>query len=645
MVEGQDFVPYVPAEKRIAEFTIKAILVGVLLTILFGVANVYLGLYAGMTVSASIPAAVISMGILKAFKKGTILENNMAQSIASAGESLAAGLIFTMPALVIVGAWSDFEYWPIVLISILGGSLGILFMVPLRRALIIEEEELIYPEGVACDKVLEVGDKGGVGVKYVFTALGIGVIFRFLVLWAKVIKGTVEGAIHVGKSIFYFGSDMSLALIGVGYIVGFNIATLILIGGAIAYLVGIPVYAYLNAADFAGMGALEAVNIIWGDNIRFMGIGAMIVGGIWSIISARHGIVSGVKKAMGGFGGHSKREVEKPLRTDTDLPMNYVLIALIPVILGIFGLYLWVLDGVSISLVATVAMVIMGFFFVAVSSYVVGLVGSSNNPVSGMTICTVLFTALLMVVFGMTGMQGLIATMLVAGVVCVAACTAGDISQDLKTGYLVGATPRNQQIGQFIGIIAPAFFMPFFLSLLLNAYGFVGLEAGEVVGGTAGEVPLRAPQATLFASLTNTIFTGQALPWDMIGIGAIIGVALIIIDVFLKRANSSFRTHVMPVAVGLYLPLSLDLPIFIGGIIKSIVKRLAGKDFEEADHRGVLTSSGFIAGEALTGVIVAGLIVAGITVEPIIESSVLSVFLFALPLIFLIWVALKGKRA
>ncbi|MDY6985489.1 MAG: oligopeptide transporter, OPT family [Candidatus Thermoplasmatota archaeon] len=643
MVEGQDFVPYVPAEKRIAEFTIKAVLVGILLTLLFGVANVYLGLYAGMTVSASIPAAVISMGILKAFKESTILENNMAQTIASAGESLAAGLIFTMPALVIVGAWSDFEYWPIVFISLLGGALGILFMIPLRRALIIEEEELIYPEGVACDKVLEVGDRGGVGVKYVFTALGIGVIFKFLVLWAKVIKGTVEGAIHVGRSIFYFGSDMSLALVGVGYIVGFNIATLILIGGAMAYLVGIPVYAYLNAADFVGMSALEATNEIWGNNIRFMGIGAMIVGGIWSIISARHGIASGIRKAIGGYS--HKGEVERPLRTDTDLPMNYVLIALIPVILGIFFLYFWVLDGVSISLVATVAMVIMGFFFVAVSSYIVGLVGSSNNPVSGMTICTVLFTALLMVVFGMTGMQGLIATMLVAGIVCVAACTAGDISQDLKTGYLVGATPRNQQIGQLIGVIAPAFLMPFFLSLLLNAYGFMGMEAGVVVGGTAGEVPLKAPQATLFASITNTIFTGQELPWDMIGIGAVIGVVLIIMDVFLKKANSSFRTHVMPVAVGLYLPLSLDVPIFIGGILKSIVKRLAGKGYEEADHRGVLTSSGFIAGEALTGIIVAGLIVADITMEPVIESSVLSIFLFALPLIFLIWIALKGKRA
>jgi putative OPT family oligopeptide transporter len=643
MVEGRGFVPYVPADKSIPEFTLKAVLIGVLLTILFGVANVYLGLYAGMTISASIPAAVISMGILKSLRKGTILENNIAQTIASSGESLAAGLIFTMPALVIVGAWSDFQYWPIVFISLLGGALGILFMIPLRKALIVEEEELIYPEGVACDKVLEVGDKGGVGIRYVFTALGIGALFRFLVLWAKVVKGTVAGAVRIGKSIFSVGSDMSLALIGVGYIVGFNIAALILIGGAIAYLVGIPIYSYLNAAEFAGMGAMEAADVIWADHIRFMGVGAMIVGGIWSIISARHGIASGIRKAIGGYS--RKGAVEKPLRTDLDLPMNYVLMAIVPVILGIFGLYYWVLEGVAISLVATVSMVIMGFFFVAVSSYIVGLVGSSNNPVSGMTICAVLFTALLMVIFGMTGMQGLIATMLVAGIVCVAACTAGDISQDLKTGYLVGATPRKQQIGEFIGIIAPAFLMPIFLSLLLNAYGFVGMEAGVVVGGTAGEVPLKAPQATLFASLTNTIFTGQALPWDMIGIGAVIGVVLIITDVFLKRANSSFRTHVMPVAVGLYLPLSLDLPIFVGGIIKSIVVRVAGKRSEEADHRGVLTSSGFIAGEALTGIVVAGLIVSGITVEPAIDSSALSLVLFALPLVYLIWVALKGKKA
>jgi putative OPT family oligopeptide transporter len=642
---AEEFIPYIPPEKSLPEFTLKAILLGILLTIVFGAANCYLGLYAGMTVCASIPAAVISMGLLKGvLKKGTILENNMAQTIGSAGESLAAGIIFTIPALVIVGAWEDFTYWPVMLVALLGGLLGILFMIPLRRAFVVEEEELVFPEGVACDKVLEVGDKGGIGVKYVFSALALGALFKFFVTGVRIIKGSVEGAVRAAKSVFYFGSDMSVALLGVGYIVGFNIGLLVFIGGAIAWLVGIPIYSYLHATEFVGMTSLDAAREIWSSQIRYMGVGAMLVGGIWSIISARHGIASGFKKAISGF-----KRVEAAIgikRTDTDLPMNYVLLAIIPVAILIFILYFWVIGSSSMSLVATIAMIVAGFFFVAVSSYVVGLVGSSNNPVSGMTICTVLFASVMLLAFGMTSMVGLVAAMMVAAVVCVAACTAGDISQDLKTGYLVGATPWKQQIGQTIGVLAPAFIMAPILSLLLRAYGFMGIEG--VVGGSPGQAPLVAPQATLFASLTNMIFTGKPLPWNMFFIGAIVAVLLIIIDLILKSKKSSFRAYVMPVAVGIYLPLSLGVPICVGGIINSIVRRIARKKGagaeEEANHRGILTGSGLIAGEAVMGIVLAGVIVAGISLPTIIESNMVSLVVIALMIAFLFYISLRGKK-
>jgi putative OPT family oligopeptide transporter len=651
MVEGKDFVPYVPAEKTIPELTLEAIILGVILTIIFAAANVYLGLYAGMTVCASIPAAVISMGVLKGvLKRGTILENNIAQTVGSAGESLAAGVIFTIPALVIVGAWKDFPYWPIMLVSLLGGLLGISFMIPLRHAFIVEEKELIYPEGVACDKVLEVGDKGGVGVKYVFSALALGALFKFFVSGVKIIKGTVEGAVGAARGVFYFGSDMSVALIGVGYIVGLNIGLLVFIGGAIAWLVGIPIYSYLHASEFVGMAPVDIAWGVWSSQIRYMGVGAMLVGGIWSIISARHGIVTGFKKAISGFKGGEK--TEKMKRTDADLPMNYVMLAIIPVVIAIFILYYWVIDTASISLVATIAMIVAGFFFVAVSSYVVGLVGSSNNPVSGMTICTVLFASALLLAFGMTGMVGLIAAMMVAAVVCIASCTAGDISQDLKTGYLVGATPWRQQIGQMIGVAAPGFIMAPVLSLLLKGYGFMSATGTEVVGGPPGQTlagALKAPQASMFAALTDMMFTGKPLPWNMFFIGAIVAVLIIVVDSILKSKKTSFRMYVMPVAVGIYLPLSLGVPVFVGGIINSIVRRIARKRSataeEESNHRGVLAASGLIAGEAVMGIGIAAIVAAHIYLPTIIESNIVSLAIIALMIAFLIYVALKGKKA
>ena len=596
-------LPYVPADQSMAEFTVKALLLGCFLGLLMTAANTYLGLYAGMTVSASIPAAVISMGILRGIlRRGTILENNIVQTIASAGESLAAGIIFTIPALVITGVWGEFKFWPVTLIAILGGLLGVLFMVPLRRALIVEEEELKYPEGLACAEVLEVGETGGSGVAYVFIALAFGAVFKFLVVGVHLVAGVVEAAFRLGKTALYFGCDVSPALLAVGYIVGFNVALLIFLGGLIGWALGIPIY-YLFAGFPAGAASvLEAMHDTWNQQIRFMGVGAMIVGGVWSIIGVRKGIAKGVRGAIAGY--QAARSGEATERTQKDLSIVGILGMFVPTACLVFALYVVLTGSVHIGVVSGVAMLVAAFFFVAVSSYIVGLVGSSNNPVSGMTISTVLLASLMLLAFGMTGTQGIIAALVVAGVVCCAACTAGDVSQDLKTGHLVGATPYKQQWAQVIGVLVPAFIIAPILTVLHASYG-IGVEVKEGVDF------LKAPQANLFASITKAMFgSGASMPWNMVALGALVGVCLIVLDECLKRAQSDFRTYVMPVAVGIYLPWSLGVPIFLGGLASLVTGRIVGPaNAKQAIHRGVLVGSGLIAGEALMGIIIAFLIV------------------------------------
>lgn len=571
-------------KNSLAEFTAVAVFLGILLALVMCAANTYLGLYAGMTVSASIPAAVISMGILRGvIRRGTILENNIVQTIASAGESLAAGIIFTVPALVITGTWAGFNYWQTTLIALCGGTLGVLFMVPLRRPLIVEEKELVYPEGVACAEVLEAGDRGGAKVAYVFVSLAVGAIFKFLISGVTLLRGALEWARGMAGGVFYFGADISPALLGVGYIVGFNVASLVFIGGCIGWLVGIPIFSAVSGGEVG-----DALNYAWGTwsgQIRYMGVGAMIVGGIWSIINVRKGIAKGLGEALGGLraGGTSEKgEKKADISIETIIPLLFITVA------AIFFLYRSATGSFVIGGVSTAAMVVSAFFFVAVSSYIVGLVGSSNNPVSGMTICTVLFTGAVLLLFGMKGAAGILATLCVAGVVCCAACTAGDVSQDLKTGHLVGATPRAQQWGQLIGVAASAFIIAPILVVLHSSYGI----------GTGESGALKAPQATLFAGLTKAMFGRGNLPWTMIATGAGIGVGIIILDEILKAAKSPFRTYVMPVAVGIYLPLSLAVPIFAGGLVS-----LATGKSRNAE-KGILCSSGLIAGEAITGIVI-----------------------------------------
>jgi putative OPT family oligopeptide transporter len=584
-----------PPDPSPAELTLRAIVLGLIIGTVMTAANTYLGLYAGMTVSASIPAAIVSMGVLRGLlKRGTILENNIVQTMASAGESVSAGIIFTVPALVIAGVWTDFPYWKVTLIGMLGGVLGVLFMIPLRKTLIVEEQELIYPEGVACAQVLEAGQEGGQSLGQVMLAMLAGVIFKSFIGLVGLLKPVVEGAARFGGTLVYFGTDVSVALLGVGVIVGLEISALVFFGGAIGWLIAIPIY-FLGHPVPEGL-ALDAAWDAWSGQIRYMGVGAMIVGGLWSMVGIRHGIAKGVREAITGFRSKNPAGIA---RTEQDLATPKVLLMLLAATILTFFLYDTLTGSFGIALAASIVMVIATFFFVAVSSYIVGLVGSSNNPISGMTICALLFASVVLLLLGMSGTEGTLAALGVAGVVCCAAATAGDTSQDLKTGYLVKATPWKQQVAQLIGIVLPVLVIAPVLTLLQRGYGI----------GTGGPTALRAPQATLFASIAKAMFGHEALPWGMVGLGAGIAVALIALDEFLRQRGAGFRAHVMPVAVGIYLPFSLSVPILAGGIVAWQIERLArrrGPGFlAAAQNTTILISSGLIAGEAIAGILIA----------------------------------------
>ena len=595
-------------EAPLREFTVLAVVLGILVGLVMSLANVYLGLFAGMTVSASIPAAVISMGLLKGvFRRGTIHENNIVQTIASAGESLAAGIIFTMPALVIAGVWSDFDFWTTTLVSMTGGMLGVLFMIPLRRPMIVEDPDLIYPEGVACGKVLRAGEEGGAGMKMVFGALGLGGLIKVLIDGVGVMASGLNTAFTVGGARIFAGIMASPALIAVGFIVGFNIAALVFIGGAISWFGAAP---YLTATkeflvdgmpiplDDPGLQGLVKADV------RFLGVGAMIVGGLWSIIQIRKGIAQGVRETFGSYRA-AMDEVEPPPPSDQDMNRRWLLFLVLATMMVVLFLYFRVSNDITISALATPVMVVCSFFFVAVASYIVGLVGSSNSPVSGMTICSVLLTSGIIALFGYSGEIAILATMGVAGVVCCATCTSGDVCQDLKTGHIVGATPYRQQWAEVIGVLSASFVMAPVLGLLHKGYG-IGTDAHlplEMHGKA-----LEAPQAQLFASLMDGFFGESQLPWNLIATGAVIGLVIILVDqLVLLPKRSKFRMFLMPVAVGMYLPLGLSTAILVGGIIAWLAGRAhANAESRERGHeKGVLLSSGLIAGEAIAGVLIA----------------------------------------
>ena len=617
--------PVVPPNQSPPEFTWVAVILGSILSVVMGAASVYLGLYAGMTVAAAIPASVISMTILRGLLgRSSILENNIVQTMASTGETLAAGVIFTVPALLIVGAWQDFQFWPTTLIVLLGGLLGIVFMVPMRRALIVDRPDLIYPEGTACAEVLKVGETGGAGARVIGLGILAGGVFKFLVSGVRVVQPVVEGAVGAGRSVFYAGADMSAALLAVGYIVRLEIAVLVFAGGVIGWIVALP---FLGGVA-GGETALDAAWRIWSSDVRYIGVGAMVVGGLASFWNVRHGIVQGIS-SLGGVSRGANVASGATLRTERNLGLGALGAIFVATTLVTMAFYQVLIGSPGIALIATVLMVVASFLLVAVATYIVGLVGSSNSPVSGMTIVALLFSAAVMLGLGVSGDSAILATLGIAGVVCCATCASGDMAQDLKTGLIVGATPARQQLASIIATVVPAFFFAPILTLLHHAYGI----------GTGEPGSLRAPQAALFASLTSGFFGDGTLPWPMIGLGAAIGVALLVADRVLSRSGSHFRAHVMPIAVGIYLPFSLSVPIMVGGLISSW---FAPKGDDRAGRdAGVLFGSGLIAGEALVGIVLAGFIAAQFALPvTIVEHWGLSLLAFG----SLVWWLARAAR-
>lgn len=597
------FKPYIPPEKTIPEFTFQAIALGLILSVVMCAANIAVGLKAGMTVSAAIPASVISMGILRGLlRRGTILENNIVHTMASSGESLAAGIIFTVPAIVLLGIWTEFNYLETTLIALTGGVMGVVMMIPLRKAMIVDRKELKYPEGVACAEVLKAGDRGGTEMLGIFYALLLGGLFKVLVGVVGLFKETAEGAFRVGKTAFYVGTDISPMLMAVGFIVGWEISLLVFLGGAISYLGAMPALAWdLSAADGS---LIDLLWDVWDTKIRFFGIGAMVIGGVYTIFKVAGTMGAAVRTAVRGVRG--QEETESLPRTEqgiTGAALGGLLVACL-VLSAI--IYYMMTGSAGTTAITTVVMFILAFFFVAVASYIVGLVGSSNSPVSGMTICTVMVTGGLLIMLGYTGTEGMLATLGVAGVVCCAACTSGDICQDLKIGHILGATPKRIQIGEVIGTMVPAFIIAPTLALLHNAYGLV-------TPVREGVKPLAAPQAAMFEKLVGGLFgEGGAIPWEMVQYGAAVGLAAIIIDrLFLEPRNTKFRLHVMPLAVGMYLPWTVTFPILFGGLAYLIVDKRSKRrgDSEERHkrtiHRGLLFASGLVAGEAILLILIA----------------------------------------
>lgn len=593
-MDNKNFKPYVPADKITPEFTVTSVIMGILLAVIFGAANAYLGLRVGMTVSASIPAAVISMAVIRVImRKDSILESNMVQTIGSAGESLAAGAIFTLPVLFLwakEGVMESPSLVEIAVIALCGGILGVLFMVPLRNALIVQEHGVLpYPEGTACAEVLLAGEEGGSSAKSVFAGMGIAALFKFLVDGLKVVAGVVTIPVKALKT--EFSTEVYPALIGVGYICGPRIASYMFAGGLIGWFVLIPAIVtfgggavlYPGTVTIAEMYANGGAGAIWSSYIRYIGAGAVAAGGIISLIKTLPLIVRTFRDAVKGMKGSSSTG---KLRTEQDLSMKLICIGVIIMIL-----VLWALPQIPVTLLGAVIIVVFGFFFATVSSRMVGLVGSSNNPVSGMAIATLLIATALLKITGDTGAHGMQGAIAIGSIICIIAAMAGDTSQDLKTGYILGATPKKQQIGELIGTVISALTIGGVLILLDQAWGF-------------GSEQISAPQATLMKMIIEGVMGGN-LPWALVFIGAFISIAFEVVGI-----------SALPVAIGLYLPLELSSTIMLGGLARLFLdKRKEKKGIKEKNadaSDGILFCSGMIAGEGLVGILLAILAVLGI---------------------------------
>ena len=627
--DNAEFKPYIPANKITTELTVTSIITGIILAIVFGAANAYLGLRVGMTISASIPAAVIAMGVTRIIlKKNSILESNMVQTIGSAGESLAAGAIFTMPALFLwakEGLIEQPSILTISLITVCGGILGVLFMIPLRNSIIVQEHgTLPYPEAQACAEVLLAGEEKGSEAKAVFAGMGVAAAFKFIIDGLKMVPEVISIPLKALKT--EFTTEIYPAVVAVGYICGYKISSFLFAGGLLAWFVMIPAIAVFGGdtvlfpanCSVAELYAAGGASAIWSNFVRYIGAGALAAAGIISLIKSLPLICKTFTSAMKGL--KNSTGVNSDDRTSKDLSIKFVLIGVLVVVLAI-----WLLPPIQAGLVSALLIVLFGFFFATVSSKMVGLVGSSNNPVSGMAIATLLIATILLKITGDTGSHGMVSAITIGSIICIIAAIAGDTSQDLKTGYLLGATPKKQQIGELIGAVISALTIGGVLILLNTAWGF-------------GSKELSAPQATLMKLVTEGVMNGN-LPWNFVFIGA----ACTVIFEILGMPS-------LAVAIGIYLPLELTAPIMIGGVLRKIMDKKNNSSSSESS-RGVLFSSGLIAGEGLLGVLLAILTVAGVADKiafgaaiPNVVRVIGSVVVFALLLVLMVKYALPGKN-
>lgn len=633
MNDKKEFKPYIPANKIMPEITVKSVLIGILLAALFGAANAYLGLRVGMTVSASIPAAVIAMGIMKVImKKDSILASNMVQTIGSAGESVAAGAIFTLPALFLwakEGKMDKPDLIEIMLIAIIGGLLGVFFMVPLRNALIVKEHGVLpYPEGTACSEVLMAGQEGGANASTVFAGMGIGAFFKFIIDGIKLVPSQVS--VSVKGFAGEIGTQIYPAVMSVGYICGPRISSYMFSGGVLAWMVLIPIIVlfgaeatlYPGTQSIGAIFAAEGASGIWDNYIRYIGAGALAAGGIISLVKSLPLIVRTFRDAIKSMKNGASTDTS---RTAKDLSMKVILISILVLTVAI-----WLIPAIPVTLVGAIIIVIFGFFFATVSSRMVGLVGSSNNPVSGMAIATLLVSTLVLKLTGDAGMHGMQGAIAIGSIICIIAAISGDTSQDLKTGYLLGATPMKQQIGEIIGVIISGLTIGGALYLFDRAWGF-------------GSETLGAPQATLMKMIVEGVMENN-LPWGLIIIGVFIAVVVELIGI-----------PVLPFAIGVYLPVHLNACIMVGGLIRLAFDKMK-KDKEEKDaivNNGVLCCSGMIAGEGLVGVLLAIFAIVGIDKKidlssklglPAMVSDIASIAVFALLILCLLKMSLWKKR-
>ena len=592
MENNKEFKPYIPADKVTPEITVTSVLMGILLAVVFGAANAYLGLRVGMTVSASIPAAVIAMGVIRVImRKNSILESNIVQTIGSAGESLAAGAIFTLPALFLWAAEGKMDKPSIVeitMIALLGGLLGVFFMVPLRNALIVKEHgTLPYPEGKACAEVLLAGEEGGANASTVFAGMGFAAAFKFVIDGLKAVPSEVSASFkgYAGE----IGTQIYPAVMSVGYICGPRISSYMFAGGVFSWMVLIPMIVifgealvlYPGTEPIGAMFAAGGASAIWSSYIRYIGAGALATGGIISLIKSLPLIIRTFKDALKSMKGGTGVGTE---RTAQDLSMKVVL-----TMIAICTLLVWIVPAIPVTLIGAIIVVIFGFFFATVSSRMVGLVGSSNNPVSGMAIATLLFATIILKITGDGGVHGMQGAIAIGSIICIVAAISGDTSQDLKTGYLLGATPKKQQIGEVLGVVASAFAIGGTLYLLDSAWGF-------------GSQELAAPQATLMKMIIEGVMDAN-LPWSLVIIGAVVAIIIEVLGI-----------PVLPFAIGVYLPVQLNACIMVGGIVRLAIDKMK-KDEEEKKRivsDGILFCSGMIAGEGLVGILLALLAVAGV---------------------------------